>query len=302
MGYSYFRTKKPELDEREPVVGYTQWSQLNDGSGFTPVGKTVSQILPGYYDLASVEGQIYFVPVRARTDSLLEFPDSASKDVLSGIVDFWEREKLFQRYGLPYKRGILMFGPPGSGKSCTLQLVAREVVDRGGIVVTFQPSIFLYAYRAFRDIQPETKMVVLMEDFETLMKGNESKVLNLLDGVEALDNVVFLATTNYPERLETRVMNRPSRFDICIKVDHPTAAGRKIYIESLLKEGDEVDVEQYVTDTDNMSLAHLKELFVSTVILGRNYTETVDRLTRMRDNSASSVDDEKTGATIGNFM
>ncbi|NJO18646.1 MAG: AAA family ATPase [Thioploca sp.] len=53
-----------------------------------------------------------------------------------------------------------------------------------------------------------------MEDLESILKSNNpSTVLNILDGVNSFDNIVFLATTNYPEELESRIKNRPSRFD-----------------------------------------------------------------------------------------
>jgi SpoVK/Ycf46/Vps4 family AAA+-type ATPase len=272
-------------------MGYEKWAQSADGTTYSPVGKTVEVIEPGYYDTVISNSQIFFCPVRPRQDALLEFPDSVSKEVLDAISDFWDREKIFKKYDLPYKRGILLYGPPGSGKTCTLQLVSREVVDRGGIVVTFQPSSFLDAYRAFRDVQPETYMVVLMEDLEATLKQSESRILNLLDGVECMDKVVFLATTNYPEKLESRIMNRPSRFDLCVRVSHPDARSRRVYFKSLVRDDDDIDIEAYVNDTEGMSLAHVKELFVATVVLGAEYDVTVKRLKAMKEKK-SSIDDE----------
>jgi SpoVK/Ycf46/Vps4 family AAA+-type ATPase len=281
-------------------MGFEQWARSPDGTTYSPVGQTVSEIEPGYYDTVLSQGQVYFCPVRPRQDALLEFPDSASKGVLDAITDFWERENIFQKYDLPYKRGILLYGPPGSGKTCTLQLVSREVVNRGGIVVTFQPASFLDAYRAFRDVQPSTYMVVLMEDLEATLKQSESRILNLLDGVEYLNKVVFLATTNYPEKLESRILNRPSRFDLCVKVGHPDARARRVYLRSLIRDDDGLDVETYVNDTEGMSLAHVKELFVATVVLGSEYETTVKRLKAMREKK-SSIDDEITG-TYGQMI
>lgn len=283
------------------LSSYRQWSEV-DGS-YTPVGNTHPEIEPGYYDLTSTQQGMFFVPVRPRTDDLIRFPDSASIKVLEGIADFWEREEVFKKYGLPFKRGILLYGPPGSGKSCTLQLVSRDVVQRGGVVITFPGSteLFLAAYRALRDIQPETPVVVLMEDFEvTLARVNESKLLNLLDGVESLHKCVFLATTNYPEQLQERVINRPSRFDFRVQVSLPNIHMRRTYLESLLQDGDELDIERYVADTQGMSLAHVKELFVATHILGNNYDEAARRLKDMRV-KVTSFDDEARDA-INEFL
>jgi len=275
--------------------GYSQWAESEDGT-FSPVGSTVAEIQPGYYDLASdTSGRIFFVPLRSRTDDLLQFPDSASLSVLEGLKDFWAREDRFRRYGLPFKRGILMYGPPGSGKSCTVQLVARDVVQRGGIVLTFVPGLFLRAYRALRDIQPDIPVVALMEDldgiFDSSSRATVSSILNLLDGVEELDRVVFLATTNYPEKLEDRVQNRPSRFDIKILVPRPSAAARRLYLEALVKEDDDLDITAYVNASEGLSLAHLKELFVAVHILGNPFEETAERIQGMREAASSRNDD-----------
>lgn len=280
-------------------MGFTQWATNDDGAAYTAAGKTVETLLPGYYDLTLGNGQVFFIPVHARTDELLEFPDSASKDVIDGIVNFWDREKIYAKYDIPFRRGILLYGPPGSGKTSTLQLVSRDVVARGGVVVNYQPTCFLTAYRQFRDVQPETYMVVLMEDFESTIVKYESSILNMLDGVEALDRVVFLASTNYPEKLQERIVNRPSRFDIIMKIPHPGPESRKLYLESLIHDDDSVDVAAYIRDTDGLSLAHLKELFVATVVLGSDYNETVDRLKKMASDPPTSADDYKVSSPFG---
>ena len=162
-------------------MGYSQWATNDDGAAYTAAGKTVGELVPGYYDLSSANGQVFFVPVHARTDELLEFPDSASEQVIQGIGDFWDREDMYRKYDIPFRRGILLWGPPGSGKTSTLQLIARDVVNRGGVVFSYR-ACFMDAYRQFRDIQPDTRIVCLMEDFETTLAKSESHILNMLDG------------------------------------------------------------------------------------------------------------------------
>lgn len=278
-----------DKDEDGDRVGLTQWAEI--GGNYVGSTETMPVIPPGVYDIHSFQGGYYFSPLDERDDDLIRFPGTRIDDVVNEIETFWTQENAFRAHGLPYKRGILLYGPPGSGKSSTLRFITNDVVAKGGIVLTYSgPDSFISGYRILRTIQPTTPIVVLMEDLDSILKMySQSAILNLLDGVESVDKVVFLATTNYPGDLKARISNRPSRFDRVYAIPHPNEAGRRLYLESLIRHGDEVDVDQYVKDTGGMSLAHLKELFVATVILGNPYGETLKTLRAMR-NPPSAVD------------
>ncbi len=281
-------------DSPQKLKPAARWAKM--GGMYTLVGETVEKLQPGYYDTEVNNGQLFIVPVAQRLDKILRFPHANTERILDGIERFWTREDVFKEFGMPYKRGILMFGPPGSGKTSALQLIARDVVDRGGIVLIFDVDTFMSAYRHIRRVQPETPLVVLMEDLDAILERRESTILNMLDGAEKMDKVVFVATTNYPENLGPRIINRPSRFDMRVFVDHPNDVGRKMYLEHLLEGHDvegQFDFDRYVKDTKGMSLAHLKELFVSTVVLGVEYGEALKHLTEMHLDRPTSKDDDK---------
>jgi SpoVK/Ycf46/Vps4 family AAA+-type ATPase len=135
-----------------------------------------------------------------------------------------------------------------------------------------------------------------MEDLDEILKGKtssgESRILNLLDGIESTDNVVFLATTNYPQHLGDRIANRPSRFDHRIYMAHPDEDARREYLKTVIDKNDDepIDLEQYVKDTDGLSLAHAKELFVAAHILGEPYVDVAKRLKAMKT-MPSATDD-----------
>lgn len=266
-----------------------KWRVVDEGL-YSSVGRTIKTLEPGVYDIVvDSRGNVYWQRLVARDEEIIRFPEAPIDEVVDEITRFWDREAKFKQYGLPFKRGILLWGPPGSGKSCTLQLVAREMVKRGGYVVQFTDvERFVSGYRVLRAVQPDAPMVVLMEDLDEILKGKtssgESRLLNLLDGIESTHNVVFLATTNFPKSLGDRITNRPSRFDHRIKVPHPAENARRMYLESLVREDDTdpIDVEQYVKDTGGLSLAHVKEAFVAIHILGEDYDETMRRLQKMK--------------------
>ena len=229
------RRKETYNGEEEPSDDFDgnvcQWA-TPDGRSFVAASYTVPELPSGCYEIqVAPSGNLVFVNIPVKIENLIRFPDSNSDKVVEEIRTFWKKKAIFKKHGIPFKRGICLWGPPGSGKSCTVQIVMKDVIEAEGLVVKFtEPRTFLTGMRMLRQIQPKVSVVVVMEDIDAILEMyNESDVLNLLDGLDQVENVVFLATTNYPERLGARVINRPSRLDKRFKFGFPSAEARKIY-------------------------------------------------------------------------
>lgn len=251
---------------------------------------------PGAYHFAQIPTGIAFAPLTMTEEPVFKLPCPAVSIVMREVERFWDRRQHYQKYGVPHKRGILLYGPPGSGKSTTIREVARDIISRGGIV-TFMPppDLFTYGLAAMRQIQAEIPIVVVMEDLEDILSNfEESDVINMLDGLGALDRVLFLATTNNLDKLPQRVQNRPSRFDRKIKVDYPSPEHREAYLRHLDKFEDLTPerMKSWVEKTHDFSIAHLKELFTATVILGVEDAEALDNLRSMSAESLLEDDEE----------
>jgi SpoVK/Ycf46/Vps4 family AAA+-type ATPase len=262
-----------------------QWAVLPDDT-FTAIGATVSHLPPAIYTLSSDGGGVvYYNKTKVLTDKLIELDDSAAIRVIAGIETFWESKAKFDRFGILFKRGILLWGPAGSGKTATVNMLMNDLVGRGGMVVIVQkPSVAIKGLHDLRRIEPDRPIIIVLEDIEEMIDNHgEHGLLGLLDGEHQVSNVVVLATTNFPERLGERIINRPSRFDEIILVDMPSAKARYRYLKHVLKDTvPEEELQQWVEATDKLSIAHLRELIVATQCLGRPYAEVVDRLKRMR--------------------
>ena len=264
---------------------------------------TVPKLKPGPYTISHEYGMgIVFTPSNLKDEKLIRFPDHTTSQIVQEIKDFWARRELFKKFGILHKRGIFLYGPPGTGKSCALQLVMEEVTKLGGISITEFPrcKMFVEGMKLFRTIQPETPVVVIMEDLDAIMADqNESRVLNVLDGVDSFDNVVYLATTNHPENFESRIIDRPSRFDRRFEIGYPSPDIRFAYLVHLTK-GYIVGemLEKWVADTEMFSLAHLKELFIAVVILEHPYDEVLEELRHMaikvgRSRARDEIDEDE---------
>lgn len=281
------------VESRREVGDFVQYARF--GQGFLPATQTTKTLAPGLYDVEATQQGNLFTPRPLVTDRLLRLPDSRSNDVITEIEKFWPLKERFKSFGLTHKRGILLWGPPGSGKTATVSFVIKQMVENGGLVVLANdthPIIVADALGDLREIEPERQLVVVMEDIDTIIENyGESAVLSLLDGENSINNVVFLATTNYPENLDGRVVNRPSRFDRVVKIGMPNAAARKMYLESR-DITDEIDIDAWVAATDGFSIAHLKELIIGVCCYGNSFKTEIERLRRMF-NKVSSSDGER---------
>ena len=136
----------------------------------------------------------------------------------------------------------------------------------------------------------------MVEDVDAIQQAyGEADMLAMLDGDLQIDNVVFIATTNYPEKLDKRLVNRPSRFDVVRKIGMPTAEARAVYLAARNKRlvDDDDEMDRWVDATEGYSIAHLKELIVSVEALGQGFDTTIARLNIMMDQTISSEDDDK---------
>jgi hypothetical protein len=286
------------MEKETPKVKHGGWA-TSDGNTFYPhIVTLVDKLEPGFYETIHTQFIGYQLRKLAINDrNLVHFPDSNSDLVVRDIQTFWSREELFRKHKFPYKRGILMYGPPGCGKSCTIAQITNHVISMGGLVMKYNRSdYFLGGMGILRKLHPTMPVVCLMEDLDELLYNESmSDVLNLLDGVEkAVDKVVFLGTTNKIKSLADNIKNRPSRFDRRFKFGPPNAVARKLYFETLFKEENRyIEIDQWVASTENFSFAHMKELFTSVVLLGNNFTEALNELKAMQlPPDADEGDDE----------
>ncbi|MDA3779452.1 MAG: ATP-binding protein [Bacteroidales bacterium] len=294
----------------ENADGYCQWQKAPNGA-YHPVNKiTLIDELPGgKYDIqwSNDTNQYYFVKTSVVLDELLDLPNPIFKSIINDIKYFWNNKPLFDKYKYAYKRGILLFGEPGCGKTSITAQLSKIIIKMNGVVFSINNRRMLNNYadaipKLLKRIQPDVPVLALIEDLDGLLRDSEVEtlLLNILDGLYQTNNVVFMGNTNYPENLKDRILNRPSRFDKRYYIGPPNAAVRKYYFENKITADDlsKINLNELVEKSEGLTLAHLGEMIKGIFIFNKNIDVVVNELKDMKNFISSSKFDAK-GSSVG---
>lgn len=278
------------------------WSVI-EGKKFLPIEESAKLLPSDTYVVRNTQGLgIHFLKSPLKTDELVEV-DPATESILDEIERFWTKKDEYARYGMLWKRGILLWGTPGGGKTSIINQVAKKVIDKGGIVIYVDyANLIPDGLKALRAVEPDRPILLILEDLDDmLMEYEESTILNIIDGEAQIDNVIILATANKPEKLDKRVRNRPSRFDIVKRIGLPNSKARHTFLAKKVPDLEGEELDTWVKDTGGLSLAHLRDLVIGVKILGHPYQETVRRLLDMNEDEPCSddPDDEEERPSFG---
>jgi transitional endoplasmic reticulum ATPase len=170
--------------------------------------------------------QPQFLDLPGDTRSNLIFSDDVRASIETNLFTIIENTDQVRKIGVPLKRGILLSGPYGTGKSMTSAATAELAVANGWTFINCLRAQELGdILRLARQYQP---CVVFCEDIDRALDGKRSvdmdDILNIVDGVESKNTeILVVLTTNNVERIH-QAMLRPGRLDAVIHVAPPDAA------------------------------------------------------------------------------
>jgi chaperone BCS1 len=164
-------------------------------------------------------------------DSII-LPGNQMQEILDDLNTFFENKQWYQEMGIPWKRGYLLYGPPGNGKSSVVLAMATHLKCDVHIVNLANADMD-DADLAYLMASTMPNSIVLFEEIDTIFEGRKQAegkkvqqitfggLLNALDGVTAPEGRVIIMTTNHPEKLDPALV-RPGRTDMKLELKNAT--------------------------------------------------------------------------------
>ena len=208
-----------------------------------------------YHEYASSSTPERVSPMDIREDSYVDLMESLV-ELDESIEQFVQNKDIYTDSCSAYKLGILLFGPPGSGKTSYMREFIRK---RKEAIVIFMDGVptrkFLEKLES--STKDRLKIVVFEEAVSLLEDSNDIReMLDFLDGSRSLTNTIYFLSTNYPESIPENVV-RNGRIDVFVRVEFPNITARKKLINLYLKrEADEDELKI----TENMPIVDIREI------------------------------------------
>lgn len=240
--------------------------------------------------------------------------DKLSEKLHGDITCFFNNEDFYRNNliePLPYKRGIILYGPHGNGKTTFIKHTLGRYPDSFRLLVDsgmhFSPELFDFINAVF---PKKGKKIIVFEDVESISQGNEgrsyakrSSFLNFIDGPKTMESTMFLATTNHIDMVDEALADRPSRFDKRYRIGLPGEEARAKFLIKFFPElevkGYEEKLEGLVKSTKDFSGAYFKELFITVGIQQCEIEDAVTSLSKQIKNFKDKKFDPKTSRGIG---
>jgi L-lactate utilization protein LutC len=158
-------------------------------------------------------------------------PHQRAREELDFIAASIRDREMLKAEGLTIKRGLLLSGPPGDGKSTAIECFVNGIAGEATIIIVEAVEHIRAVYHLAQALAPA---VVILEDLDLMTKSRQNpyasvakddvtgELLQVLSGGSAYSDIVTIATTNHPEAIDEALAKRAGRFDAHVRMGYPS--------------------------------------------------------------------------------
>lgn len=235
-----------------------------------------------YYSTAGP--QLESVPSRYSSSTI-----EVETDLISEVKSFLKNKKEYKRIGAMYKRGYLLYGDPGTGKTTLISQIINKVIPKESIVIYCSDVPSSSYIKAFEE--DKRLKVFIFEELTQIEDVKTDYFLNFLDGNQTVSNAIYIGTTNYPAHLPANIIERPGRFDVVRRIDDMPEKVYKSLIDLYCKEAYSI----LKGEREKLSVAQLMELGLKMKLNGLSAIESYELLLEMKEEARREFSKERAG-------
>lgn len=219
---------------------------------------------------------VSFLPRPELTADQVVLPPGVLESIEKHVVRSSQLRAQLIEHGQHLKRGLLLHGAPGTGKTHTVRYLMSRLRDTTIVVLSGRALRMLpQASTLVRRLQPS---VLVIEDVDLIAEDRSYspfgaqpllfELLNRIDGVDSDADVTFVLTTNRVDAMERALIDRPGRIDLAVEIPRPDAAGREQLLQLYSKQIalDLDDPSEVVAATEGVTASFIRELVRRAVI------------------------------------
>ncbi len=170
-------------------------------------------------------------------------PHERARAELDFVAASVRNRDMLKAEGLSIRRGLLLSGPPGDGKSTAIECFVNDIAGEATIIIVEAVEHIRVVYHLAQTLAPA---VVILEDLDLMTKSRDNpyalavkddvtgELLQVLSGGSAYSDIVTIATTNHPEAIDGALAKRAGRFDVHIRLGYPSDADKQRILELYL--------------------------------------------------------------------